>query len=107
MAALLHTIHCIVTSLDAHGPTLGARTETARVQPELPWAARRERPEFYPPDCLVFVRNLHPDTNKTTLKVLFSQAFPSGDREKGLIDYVDFTKGLDTVRSPTFTVCDL
>lgn len=26
----------------------------------------------FPPGCLVFVRNVHPDTNKTTLKSLFS-----------------------------------
>lgn len=54
----------------------------------------------YPPGCLAYVRNVHPETNKTTLRKLFAQAFqdsgppgPSGDG----IDYVDFNKGMDTV----------
>ncbi|KAH7887426.1 hypothetical protein F5I97DRAFT_1935569 [Phlebopus sp. FC_14] len=45
----------------------------------------------YPFNCLVFVRNVHPETNKTTLRSLFSQAFPSTQG----IDYVDFNKGMD------------
>lgn len=48
---------------------------------------------LFPPNCLVFVRNLHCETNKTTLRALFSKAFttlPDG------IDYVDFTKGMDS-----------
>ncbi|KLO07908.1 hypothetical protein SCHPADRAFT_859587 [Schizopora paradoxa] len=47
----------------------------------------------YPLDCLVFVKNIQPDTNKTTLKKLFSVAF---EDPEGQIDYVDYTKGLDT-----------
>ncbi|OBZ70321.1 hypothetical protein A0H81_09605 [Grifola frondosa] len=48
----------------------------------------------FPPGCLVFVRNIHPDTNKTTLRTLFSaHAFGSG--ASGL-DYVDFNKGMET-----------
>ncbi|ESK86518.1 hypothetical protein Moror_9838 [Moniliophthora roreri MCA 2997] len=46
----------------------------------------------FPPSCLVFVRNIHPETNKTTLKTLFSKAF-SAPRDAG-IDYVDFNKGM-------------
>ncbi|KAG6369480.1 hypothetical protein JVT61DRAFT_14372 [Boletus reticuloceps] len=56
----------------------------------------------YPFDCLVFVRNVHSGTNKTTLKSLFGQAFQDQDQDgtrptptMGL-DYVDFTKGMDT-----------
>ncbi|KAK0207078.1 hypothetical protein DFS33DRAFT_1257127 [Desarmillaria ectypa] len=48
---------------------------------------------LFPPNCLVFVRNLHCETNKTTLRALFSKAFtslPDG------VDYVDFTKGMDS-----------
>ena len=33
----------------------------------------------YPFDCLVLVRNVHPGTNKTTLKSLFAQAFQDQD----------------------------
>ena len=55
----------------------------------------------YPFDCLVFVRNVHPGTNKTTLKSLFAQAFQDQDGSAHTpagLDYVDFSKGMDTVR---------
>jgi len=59
----------------------------------------------YPFNCLVFVRNVHPGTNKTTLKSLFAQAFQDQDPNGGGhahtpagLDYVDFNKGMDTVR---------
>ncbi|KAJ7589965.1 hypothetical protein C8J56DRAFT_936570 [Mycena floridula] len=47
----------------------------------------------FPSNCLVFARNVHPETNKTTLKALFGQAFPGDDNG---MDYIDFSKGLDT-----------
>ena len=56
----------------------------------------------FPIGCLVFVRNIHPDTNKTTLRTLFSEAFrntaenPQGQTDG--LDYVDFIKGIDSVR---------
>ena len=53
----------------------------------------------YPIDCLVFVRNVHPETNKTTLRKLFTTAF-DGDG----LDYVDFNKGMDSV-SPSVSDC--
>ncbi|KAJ8519087.1 hypothetical protein ONZ45_g3908 [Pleurotus djamor] len=48
----------------------------------------------YPANCLVFVKNIHPGTNKTTLRNFFAQAFQAkvGDG----IDYVDFNKGMDS-----------
>ena len=49
----------------------------------------------YPLNCLVFVRNIHPETNKTTLRKLFSTAF---DATAEGLDYVDFNKGMDSVR---------
>ncbi|KAK7443231.1 hypothetical protein VKT23_015829 [Stygiomarasmius scandens] len=49
----------------------------------------------YPPSCLVYVKNVHPETNKTTLKTLFGQCFPDSGG-KGGVDYVDFNKGMDT-----------
>ncbi len=48
----------------------------------------------YPPGCLIHSRHVHPETNKTTLRKLFSKASPDGNDG---IDYVDFTKGMDTV----------
>ena len=56
----------------------------------------------YPPGCLVFVRNVHPETNKTTLRSLFLHTRgPTGieggkNNEDGL-DYLDYTKGMDCV----------
>ncbi|KAF5324654.1 hypothetical protein D9611_004386 [Ephemerocybe angulata] len=52
----------------------------------------------YPYGCLVFIKNIHYETNKTTLKTLFGKAL-SGESERlkgGGIDYVDFNKGMDT-----------
>ncbi|EAU80548.1 hypothetical protein CC1G_09945 [Coprinopsis cinerea okayama7 len=54
----------------------------------------------YPYGCLVFIKNIHTETNKTTLKTLFGRALvPAGvnptSPESGL-DYVDFNKGMDT-----------
>lgn len=55
----------------------------------------------YPPNCLVFVRNVNSETNKTALRALFSAALLEGgeDLPPDGIDYVDFNKGLDTVCS--------
>lgn len=59
---------------------------------------------LYPSGCLVFVRHLHPDTNKTTLRALFAHAWSadagassSGKPADG-IDYLDYMKGMDSVR---------
>ncbi|KAJ7264871.1 hypothetical protein B0H12DRAFT_1180152 [Mycena haematopus] len=46
----------------------------------------------YPPNCLVFVRNIHPETNKTTLRNFFAKVVDG----KEAIDYVDFNKGMDS-----------
>lgn len=52
----------------------------------------------YPFGCLLFIRHVHPETNKTTLKTLFSRALLEGDSTAEGIDYVDFNKGMETVR---------
>lgn len=46
----------------------------------------------YPYHCLLFVRNVHNQTNKTTLRKLFASRLE--DTGKG-IDYVEYTKGTD------------
>ena len=57
----------------------------------------------FPPGCLVFVRNVHPETNKTTLKTLFSaHAFgrdssAASSSSAVAIDYVDYNKGMTSV----------
>ncbi|KAG6902215.1 hypothetical protein C0995_003047 [Termitomyces sp. Mi166 len=54
----------------------------------------------YPFDSLVFVRNIHPETNKTTLRKLFGRAFErslaSNEVDSDGIDYVDYNKGMDS-----------
>jgi hypothetical protein len=50
---------------------------------------------LYPHGCLIYVRNVHPETNKTTLRTLFTSAV-GGSPE--ILDYVDFTKGMDSVK---------
>jgi hypothetical protein len=49
----------------------------------------------YPVGCLVFVKNLNQDTNKTVLRSLLASAFSTESPD--CIDYVDYTKGLDSV----------
>ena len=56
----------------------------------------------YPPGCLVFVRNVHPETNKTTLRSLFLHArgltgIEVGKKNGDGFDYLDYTKGMDSV----------
>ena len=55
----------------------------------------------YPPNCLVFIKNIHPETTKTTLRTLFSrglwQSDASAQKSFEGLDYVDFSKGMDTV----------
>jgi hypothetical protein len=52
----------------------------------------------FPPGCVIFARQVPQDTNKTALRALFS-ALLAGD-STAVLDYVDYTKGLDTVRLP-------
>jgi hypothetical protein len=61
--------------------------------PKLP----SENTEWYPRGCLVFVKHIHPETNKTTLRKLFHQ-FTSGS-EGDCVDYLDYQKGVDSVSS--------
>ncbi|KAF8626726.1 hypothetical protein AX17_006492 [Amanita inopinata Kibby_2008] len=84
----------------------------------------------YPYGCLIFVRNVHPQTNKTTLRNLFSAILkppsllspapapapaPASAQDnktqpaEGGLDYVDFNKGTDTcyLRLSTPTHADL
>lgn len=56
----------------------------------------------YPFGCLVFARNLHLETNKTTLRALFCTAFESSLVDPAGIDYVDFNKGMDSVSLGSF-----
>lgn len=61
----------------------------------------------YPLNCLVFVRNIYPETNKTTLRNLFFNAFKTAIANHEIqnegLDYVDFNKGMDSVRRACLT----
>lgn len=57
----------------------------------------------YPFNCLVFVKHIHPETNKTTLRSFFIAPFKNllskGELVTDGVDYVDFGKGMDSVGS--------
>ena len=48
----------------------------------------------YPRGCLIVAKNIHMETNKTTLRKLFSSAVGVS---QDVLDYVDFNKGMDSV----------
>ena len=47
----------------------------------------------FPPGCVIFARHVPQDTNKTALRAMFSTLLA----DSSTLDYVDYTKGLDTV----------
>ena len=56
---------------------------------------------LFPQNRVVFARNIHPETNKTALRKLFSAAFinhPVDNSDGDPLEYVDYQKGLETVR---------
>ncbi len=55
-----------------------------------------EAPLNFPPGCVIFARHVPQDTNKTALRALFSALL--AESSTSALDYVDYTKGLDTVR---------
>jgi hypothetical protein len=61
-----------------------------------------EAPLNFPPGCVIFARQVPQDTNKTALRAQFSALF--ADSSSTALDYVDYTKGLDTVRLPLLSV---
>ncbi|KDN49273.1 hypothetical protein RSAG8_01975, partial [Rhizoctonia solani AG-8 WAC10335] len=56
-----------------------SETSTPRPTPRPP-----PFPPPFPPGILVFIKRLHPETNKTTLKILFGRGAPNG------VEYIDF-----------------
>jgi len=51
----------------------------------------------FPSGCLVFVRHVHPETNRTTLRTLFSRAWEESSANKDVIHYIDYGKNMDSV----------
>ena len=67
--------------------------------PPSPTSITLSRDAPYPYGCLIFARNIHPETNKTTLRALFSAALKveqKGSLKEDGLDYVDFIKGMDS-----------
>lgn len=99
--------HISSRKADSSGPAnqLPLPNLDERRRPEDTRSAIMERGEAlgYPPDCLIFVKNLHLGTNKTTLKSLFGRAFTDEGGSStfstsgGEIDYVDYQKGMESV----------
>ena len=79
--------------------TAAQPVESKRPVPPPSGYAPIQQPTF-PRGCLVFVRHIHPETNKTTLRKLFAHALHDVESQGvgDLIDYVDFNKGVETVR---------
>lgn len=73
--------------------------------PAIPPCPHPSLDDPYPYGCLVFVRNIHPATNKTTLRALFSSVFEDKEDKdaREAIDYVDFNKGMDSVSPCVYT----
>lgn len=75
------------------------QTGISKIRPLPPPAGIEFSPrKTYPENCLVFVKNVHPETNKTTLRQLFASILSS----PSLLDYIDFTKGTDSVNNLNF-----
>ena len=53
--------------------------------------------QSFPAGCVLFAWHVPADTNKTTLRTCFSALLA----DPGALDYVDYTKGLDSVRVPS------
>ncbi|KAF8901130.1 hypothetical protein CPB85DRAFT_1473488, partial [Mucidula mucida] len=82
----------LVDQIAAHqnnAPRPASISKRARSSSPPPQDNALSRDSPFPPDCLIFVKHVHSQTNKTTLRSLFSQAGSE-------IDYVDFNKGMDT-----------
>ncbi|KAH9959221.1 hypothetical protein BC827DRAFT_1214899 [Russula dissimulans] len=55
-----------------------------------------ESPQRYPPGCVIFARHVPQDTNKTALRARFSALLADADDDTTALDYVDYSKGLDS-----------
>ena len=82
----------------ARGPTDEPKRAPSPIPGPAP-TAKPPQPQSYPCGCVLFARHVPLDTNKTALRARFSALLADADA----LDYVDYTKGLDSVRSPSFS----
>jgi xRRM domain len=82
-------------ALAAYHPS--SSTTPTQLQGEVHHAhTRTETPPLsYPRGCVIFARHVPQDTNKTALRAQFSALLAD---HHTVLDYVDYTKGLDSVR---------
>lgn len=60
----------------------------------------------YPKGCVVWIRNLHEGSTKAGLKSLFRDVLETLEEGSGKgVEFVDYEKGLDTVRPLSFSEC--
>jgi hypothetical protein len=86
---LLHHIATTATSSSAPQPQPQSQPTQSDAH-----ACAETRP-WYPHGCVIFARHVPEDTNKTALRAEFSALLADGS---SALDYVDYTKGLDSVR---------
>lgn len=91
----------VATNKRLDGDTRTQPLEPSKILAEMTTPA--DIPTF-PLGCLIFVKNIHPQTNKTTIKELLSRTFASHTsldivQDGGGVDYVDYQKNMDTVLS--------
>jgi hypothetical protein len=91
------TIHTTTTASNEPVTTRMEPSLKVQKQPKVPTGSSQNKvitlSSPYPYGCLLFIKNIHHETNKTTLKVFFGKALANAS---GGIDYVDFNKGMDT-----------
>ena len=97
----------VTASIPGPSPSDISHTKTTLPEGSSNGAAVQDSPALYPTGCLVHARHVHPETNKTTLRKLFSQAFTQDTTKPGHgINYVDFNKGMDAVSHCTLQVSE-
>ena len=92
------TTHTSTASNEPPVPTRPEPILKVQNQPEVRIGSSLDNPDItlsspYPYSCLLLIKNIHHETNKTTLKTLFGKTLADSN---GGIDYVDFSKGMDT-----------
>ncbi len=71
--------------------------EVVSAQPPEPGPPPLTLSSPFPYNCLVFVRHVHHETNKTTLRSLFTKTLKALEEKDNTLDYIDYNKGMDSV----------
>ncbi|KAF7968009.1 hypothetical protein HWV62_11705 [Athelia sp. TMB] len=82
------------TTQDLLAQAASLECPSPRHSDESPYEPQTTLDSEFPLNCLVFVRNVHWETNKTALRKIFHTAL--GTASASGLDYVDYIKGADT-----------